>query len=280
MPRGTAASGWCMGLAVAASLLACHPGSSGTTTAPTPEPAPTEPEPDPDPGPPRCEPAGTRFDDLGWVPTDSPALASLKVDDPALPQALAALAEHTRGSGHGLPIPLAFSLSQWSWQVPLLVSTLDQAGFAPGELLFVAGDNADHAWVFRSQCDLERAIDNIESRWGLQSRQMVEGFVATARPDHEPAFPYDVVLLSGDRVALVPAGAASRITSKWSRPAAPTLSGRPAASIGAQLEDVPSAPIAVVVQGRALVDASVDATPDQVLRLRVDAGAVEVVTDE
>jgi hypothetical protein len=205
-------------------------------------------------------------------------VASIALDEPALPGALAALAEHVRAPGHGLPIPLAFSLGQWSWQIPVLVATLRQAGFRPAELVLVR-DEVDAAWVWRSTCDLDEAVERIEAAWSVEARRTVEGMIATPRPaaaDGAPAFPYDVLLLPGERMALVPAGRGSAMLDRFGRPApALGLSGAPATTAGRRLDALVPAPVRLVVLGRGLLDPTAATAEHEVLALRATAEGVE-----
>jgi hypothetical protein len=264
--------------------LACHPASArppdaGTTAAASSAdtrgqrpPAPTAAEPVP------CGPAGERFEDHGWVPAGAAAVASVEVDAPALPAALGALAEHVRAPGHGLPIPLAFSLGQWSWQIPALVATLGQAGFHPAELVLVR-DEVDAAWVWRSTCDLDEAVARIEAAWSVRARRTVEGIIATPGPAAAagtPAFPYDVLLLPGERMAVVPAGRGSAVLGRLGRPAAVIgLSGAPVASAGRRLDALAPAPVRLVVLGRGLLDPAAATADHEALALRATADGVQ-----
>ncbi len=270
---------WCVLGALAA---ACHPTHDPVPPATNPvvdassDPAPTE---DPTAKEPPIESCGAEdlsFADHAWAPADAPAVASLRLDDPDLDTALAALAEHSRAPGHGLPIPLALSLSQWSWQVPLLTSTLRTAGFWPAELTFVASKDAQHAWVWRSDCDLDHAIDRIQQAWSVAARRTVDGVVATPPPSptDDPTFPYDVLMLSGDRMALVPAGAGSQaLTRLGGRPRAMGSLGPPSSTAGARLDEISEAPIRLVLLGVALVDPAAPSASDTQL-LRVTAQGV------
>jgi len=280
--------GW---LGVVVLAAACHPASgptppdatatdgtgSGTTDGGTatettpPEPGPVEPAP--------CGAVGERFEGHTWAPSSATTVASVEVDAPALPSALAALAEHARTSGHGLPIPLAFSLGEWSWQVPVLLATLRQAGFRPAELVFVSDDASDHAWLWRSTCDLDEAIERIETAWAVDARRTVEGVVATPRapaPGSEtPAFPYDVLLLPGERMALVPAGRASVVLERLGRPGPSVgLGGTPAATAGHRLDELDPAPVRLVVLGRALLDPAASVADHEAQALRVTEDGV------
>ena len=81
-----------------------------------------------------CGAGGEHFAEYGFVPPGVRAAARLRLDTPEFDASLQALAETARGDGHGLPIDLAFAFGQWSWQVPLVVSTLGRAGHRPSEL--------------------------------------------------------------------------------------------------------------------------------------------------
>lgn len=267
--------------------LACHPAhgsrapADGTTSDASPadadDGASREPEPAAaDPAP--CGPAGERFEDHAWVPAGAGAVASIEVDAPELPGALQALAEHVRAPGHGLPIPLAFSLGQWSWQVPMLVTTLRHAGFRPAELVLVR-DELDAAWVWRSTCDLDDAVARIEAAWSVEARRTVEGIIATPRPaagDGPPAFPYDVLLLPGERMAVVPAGRGSAVLDRFGRPApAVGLAGATAATAGRRLDALAPAPVRLVVLGRGLLDPAATTAEHEALTLRATAAGVD-----
>jgi hypothetical protein len=207
-------------------------------------------------------------------------VASVQVDAPELSRALWALAEHARTPGHGLPIPLAFSLGEWSWQVPVLAATLRQAGFRPAELVFVSDDAADHAWLWRSTCDLDEAIERIEATWAMDARRTVEGMVATPRApatgSDTPAFPYDVLLLPGERMALVPAGRASVVLDRLGRPGPSLgLGSAPAATAGRRLDELDPAPVRLVVLGRALLDPAATVADHEAQTLRATGDGVD-----
>lgn len=259
-------------------VAACRPSAApqpphaGTTDAPpTVEPAPAEP-------PVPCGPVGERFDDHAWAPASATTIAAIAIDAPELPAALRALAEHVRASGHGLPIPLAFSLGQWSWQVPVLVATLREAGFAPAELVFVSDDANDSAWVWHSTCDLDEAVARIEAAWSVDARRTVEGVVATPRPpaaDGTPAFPYDVLLLPGQRMAVAPAGRGGAVLERLGRPPSPAgLAGTPTTA-GRRLDALAPAPVRLVVLGRALLDPGAAAVDHAAQALRITGEGVE-----
>lgn len=277
------------GPGLVALVIACHPAArptppagdtdgeqetaAATGTSAGPEvTSPAEPAP--------CGPVGERFEQHAWAPSSVTTLASVQLDAPALTPALRALAEHVRTPGHGLPIPLSFSLGEWSWQVPVLVATLRRAGFRPAELVFASDDAADHAWLWRSTCDLDEAVERIEAAWEVDARRTVEGMIATPRApaagSDAPAFPYDVLLLPGERLALVPAGRASAVLERFARPGpGPGLGGLPAASAGRRLDELPPAPVRLVVLGRALLDPAATVADHEGQALRVTGEGVE-----
>jgi hypothetical protein len=201
----------------------------------------------------------------------------VRIDAAELPAALRVLAEHVRAPGHGLPIPLSFSLGQWSWQIPALAAMLRQVGFRPAELVFVSDDAAESAWLWHSTCDLDEAVERIEAAWSVEARRTVDGLVASPRTGADgPAFPYDVLMLPGDRIALVPAGRGSAMLGRLGRPA-PTvgLGGASVATAGRRLDDLEPAPVRLVVLGRALLDPAAPAADHQTRALRVTDQGVE-----
>ena len=140
--------GWVCGVVLA---TACHPASGPTPPASTdtggateaegtttpedtaaPELTPLEPAP--------CGAEGERFDDHAWAPSSATTVASVELDAPELRSALAALAEHARTPGHGLPIPLSFSLGEWSWQRNPFVATTQYNGLLATLMLFGSSD--------------------------------------------------------------------------------------------------------------------------------------------
>lgn len=266
------------------SLAACRPAASpsppsGDPPAPgseaTDEPADALEDPAEPASATVCGEPGTTFEDHAWAPADAPAIASLRLDDPDLVPALAALSAFARAPGHGLPIPLALSLGQWSWQVPLLQATLRDAGFEPAELTFVASDAAAHAWIWRSTCDLDQAVERIERAWSVRTRRTVDAVVGIPAPvGDDLAFPYDVLLLSGERIALVPAGRGSAELSRLGGRGSSGVGLGAAPTAGRRLDQLDAAPIRLVALGLALVDPSAPPAGDA-RALRVTARGVE-----
>ncbi len=275
-----------LGLGLGMGLAACHP----RPTPPAPTVRPTEPvepakpvettqavEPPEPVEPAPCGPIDERFDDHAWLPAAATTVASVQLDAADLEATLRALGEHARAPGHGLAIPLSFSLGQWSWQVPVLTATLRRAGFRPAELVFSSDDASDHAWMWRSTCDLDETIERIEAAWSVRSRRVVDGVVAT---DPTGAFPYDVLMLSGERMALVPAGRASAVLARWG-PAPPSagLGGAPRSTAGRRLDDLQPATVRLVFLGRALLEPGAATTEHAPQTLRITGEGVRVPPD-
>lgn len=254
---------------------ACHPTTPPQRPAGDSPGEPTQPaEPTPPAEPAPCGPVGERFDDHAWVPASATTVASLDLASPELPAALRALADHARAPGHGLPIPLSFSIAQWSWQVPVLVATLRRAGLAPAELVLVGIDGRDAVWILPSTCDLDEAIARAEAAWSVRSRRTVEAVVASPNPTtDDPAFPYDVLWLPGQRMALAPAGRGAAALEHLGRPGPAAGLGLAPSTAGPRLDALAPAPVRLVVIGRGLLEPG--STTAEHHALRVTGAGVE-----
>lgn len=205
-----------------------------------------------------CQATQDVFTTLAWIPRGCEVAAKLCLSCTDIDRATIHLAEHARGHGHGLPIKLAFALSQWSWRVPLLRSTLASAGFAPADLVFVMLPGGTPMWAWPSTCDLETATAAMHDAWGLTLRTTPYGALAIA-PAHakkdgqSPSFPYDVVVWGGSFYAFVPAGRAAAATQLLS--AAYAAQGE---DLAGTLDELRDAPIQVAVGTGAFIEA--DAT--------------------
>ena len=212
------------------------------------KPEPPKPEPPPEPAL-ECGAGGERFHDYSFVPTGVRAAVRLDLGASELDATVAKLAEAARGDAHGLPIDVAFAVGQWSWQVPLIVSTLERAGHHPGELVYLYIDKGVSAWTWPSSCDLEAQTKAADAGWSLAVKPSAFGAVARGGE----SFPYDVLYYRGAFVALAPAGKSSAVAQVM---AAPAMGDEPAP--GEVLGTAP-APIHLVLTGRALVDPAAEA---------------------
>ena len=199
-------------------------------------------------------------------------MASIDLGDAQLQPALERWVEHARGPEHGMPIGLAFALGQWNWQVPLVASTLQRAGYAPAELVYVRMDDGTSAWIWSMACGLDQAVAATEAAWPVRVRRGVSAAIGTptqskAETSGNTSFPFDVVFLEGERAALVPAGRGASfvqdlVDSRGPRPGADAAGAHP----GAVLAQVPQAPIRLVWGGRALLDPGRDTTEAPILQ--------------
>ncbi len=203
-----------------------------------------------------CGPVDGRWADTKFLPPTIRVAILLDVTDADADVARDHFATHARADGHGLPIDLAFAVGQWSWQVPALRAALRSVGLSPAHLLYVrTATEPSGAWLLPHACDLDTLRARTSEAWGLQWRTRVEGAVGTA----PSGFPWDVLALPGDRLALVPAGdAGSWIEALQSDAAKP--------SPGKELDRLPAAPIRGFVTGQAFVDPQATTIPsDQVI---------------
>ncbi|MCA9660204.1 MAG: hypothetical protein KC486_17800, partial [Myxococcales bacterium] len=164
-----------------------------------------------------------------------------------------AAADEPRAGQGGLPPPplvAGLALSQVGFQVKHIRELLGGLGFAPPELLLLQDPEGAVVWMWRLPCDLADLQALVEGGWELRLRTLVRGAIAEPR---EPArFPFDLLLLPGDRLALVPAGQGLRLL-RWlsggaPRPSlGPEASGEPPSDALASLE---AAAIRLVVELR------------------------------
>jgi hypothetical protein len=251
----------------AVSIAGCqaHPGEQPTQVpveAREPSAAPSDA-----PGLQPCGSSDERLDGLAWVPSEARLIALIELNDEELEVALQALRELARHDGHGLPMDVAFGLAHWDFQVPLLRTTLRRAGFEPAELAVLRFDDIGTVWVFGSSCDLDVAIERVESAWNIEVRRTSTG--AIGRPRDEHPFAFDVVFLPGDRVAMVPADRGVALTRLVAGGSPPGDASRP----GTVVETLEPAPIRAFVHGPAVAS-----TPDATVarRLRGTGEGIEI----
>ncbi len=238
---------------------------------PTTRPPTTAPFSEPDPDPPAIVacPSDDPFTTLGWVPPSAESVALVELRSDALEGTLRQLSEGAKSPDRKLPIRLAFALGQWTWQVPLLRTTLSSAGFDPAQLVHVSLPDGDSAWAWPQSCDLPTLTDNLARAWGLSLRSTPYGAVAVAPPnttDGGVAFAYDFIAYGASAYLIVPAGraqaVASRLAERPTDPSAPSLG-----QLAAELDD---APVRLVAQTGALLTPGADAdAPHRVSRHRI-----------
>lgn len=248
------------------------------TGCPQPTTAPTvEPEPEPEPPAIVACPADDPFTTMGWVPPSAESVALVELRSEALSGTLRQLSEGAKSPERKLPIRLAFALGQWTWQVPLLRTTLSSAGFDPTQLVHVSLPDGASAWAWPQSCDLPTITENLATAWGLHLRSTPYGAVAVApvsETEGGVAFAYDFIAYGASAYLLVPAGraqaVASRLSERASDPGAPSL--------GQTATDLDDAPVRLVVRTGALLTPGSDAdAPDRVSRHRVAADGWDTV---
>lgn len=121
--------------------------------------------------------------------------------------------EPPRGSNAVRPPTVAgLALSQVGFQVGHVRTLLGGLGIDPPEMLLLQGPDGELVWLWRLPCDHERLRALVTSGWGLQIRTLVAGALGeTLDPQR---FPFDLLFLPGDRLALVPAGGGLRLL-RW-----------------------------------------------------------------
>jgi len=150
------------------------------------------------------------------------------------------------------PIVAGLALSQVGFQVAHLRSILAEVGIEPPEVLLLQGPGGTIVWIWHLPCDLDRLRSLFAAGFGLRMRTLVSGVIG--EPVDAARFPFDLLLLPGDRVALVPAGE-GRKTLRWLRGDASQVPGlvtpkpaeeRPQALLGS----LDPAPVRLVIAGK------------------------------
>lgn len=246
-------------LALLAVLLAAL---TGCPSDPVPRdmPLPLGPEPPAaEPPAPACADARDPLGDLAWLPRDARLAALFDLRDPGLDDAALRLARDVAAIP-GLPIVAGLGLGQLGVQLPLLRSQLRAAHLDPAELLLLHEPGGGVLWLLRARCDLPALQAELARAWGVQTRTSAAGPLAEPRGG---SFPFDVLFLSDDRIALAPAGAGGKLRRWLEAPPAPDpfASSKPAETPGEALAALEAAPIRVVFGGRGLLSGDASRGP-------------------
>ncbi|MGH1347393.1 MAG: hypothetical protein ACRBN8_37875 [Nannocystales bacterium] len=204
------------------------------------------------------------------MPPAAEAVTLIDLSSDALPEALKNLSDGVRTPQRQLPIRVSFALGQWTWQVPLLRTTLRQAGFEPQQLVHVALPDGTSAWGWSPSCELETLSTNLEQGWQLPLRATPYGAVAIAglTEDGDPEFPYDFLVYGASAYLLVPAGRAHAVAQRFAeRSNDPSEPG-----LGELADGLEAAPIRLVVRTGSLLTPGADASaPSSTTTHRIDA---------
>lgn len=217
--------------------------------------------------PARCGDEGTVFTDGASVPTFATLIATIAVHDDALPDALRRLSAHVTNDGAGLPVPDAFAVRQWTWQVPLVASIFTALGLGVGEMVAVHG-SVGMLWLAPLGCTLEDATLHLRDRFDLND----VGTAVIATPRDRDTMAHDVLVLPGAMV-LVPPGRAREVLTAWSMPQ--TIGGPP--PLRQRIFALLPATIRVVARPVGLVDPESGTTGADEVALRLEGEHLEVV---
>lgn len=261
------------GLVAIALLLGCpqkpdsHPpdDDGGNATSGPPEPTPAA----------KCGSTATMLaDPARTLPHGAAMVALIELGEPTIADALAQLSAHARDEHTALPVRSAFSIAQWSWEVPLVQSVLQRAGFVAGELAAVHMDDVPPLWIMPLGCSLADAIAMLERDASLSVRDL--GEAAIASPVAGSPFAFDV-LLHRDAIALVATGKGREALAAWREPAPDT--GLPAPKAGGVVAKIERAPIRMLLRPSGLVGPDAVSTSAVERRYRVTATAVVALDD-
>lgn len=186
---------------------------------------------------------GSRFENLDWIP---PSRFALWIDRSAEEGAAALAAAPQAAKSEALPIFARFEFDQLAFGLPALDIVLGGLDLAPAELLLVHDADGIAGWMTPAPCDYEGLMARAESRWGMTWRRGVSSQVG--RASDASGLPFDLVLLEGERMAVVPQGR-GQASARWLRgEVADLVEARP----GEALEAIPAAPLRLVLRGAAL----------------------------
>ncbi|HFE45864.1 MAG TPA: hypothetical protein ENJ18_10310 [Nannocystis exedens] len=178
------------------------------------------------------------------------------------------------------PIVVGLALSQVGFQVTHLRGILGTVGMDPPEVLLLQGPDGDLVWIWRLPCDLDRLRTLLADGFGLRMRTLVSGVIG--EPVDAARFPFDLLVLPGDRLALVPAGKGRRAL-RWLRGEAPRVPG-----LGAEepveehpqalLSGLDPAPVRLVIAGRVggALTLRPGSTVATTMLVRVDAAGLQI----
>jgi hypothetical protein len=142
-------------------------------------------------------------------------------------------------------VQATFILSQLDWETPSVIETFRALGLAPAEVARLTGPDGGSAWVCPLSCSASDLLGRLESKteWSMRIRPGP----LVAIPDPAGAFPFAVVQLGKDRLALIPAGTFDVVHAWLERSEArdPVMVG--GLSPPERLERMPPAPVRVVL---------------------------------
>ncbi len=126
------------------------------------------------------------------------------------------------GAGVRPPTVAGLALSQIGFQVAHIRRLLGELGIDPPEMLLLQGPDGELVWLWRLPCDHEQLRALVRSGWDLRIRTLVAG--ALGEPVDPKRFPFDLLFLPGDRLALVPAGDGLKLL-RWLTGGGPRVPG-------------------------------------------------------
>ena len=202
---------------------------------------------------PKCEPSA-HLEELDWLP-DSRLALLVAVEDEGLQATLEGLTSGQLEVEPPLPVFAAFELQNLALELRTLAMVYEALGLEPAQLLKTHGPKKESVWVLPAPCDHAALEARASARWKVQFRG--DGATRIGMAPADAALPFDLLLMPGGRMVLVPRGHAGAV-QRWLSSGASTpssLTGSPAASgpsPGSELSTLPPAPLRVRLSGNAL----------------------------
>lgn len=189
-------------------------------TAPTPDGAPPTPAPTIAEA---CRGAGLVGPEvIADLPADVRLAVVVDLRAADLGPALDRVEAWAEGEGARIPVVAQLALQQLGFQVRGIAGLLRARGLELDALALLIAPGGESIWLWQIACDAPPLGRALEAAWDLRIRALAAGGMI-AEPRDPAAFPFDVLLAAGDRMALVPAGKGTALLRWLGRVAAPPL---------------------------------------------------------
>jgi hypothetical protein len=156
-----------------------------------------------------CGDAGLRFDSHEFVPPDARLLVAVVLEPPEDTASATAMVVRAAsdvdesGALAAWPIVSRFALQGLGIEIPSLTGALAELGLRPASISAAHGSDGLTAWLVPSTCSVDQLTSAAMAQWKMTFRVAIGARIGHSS---DAFFPFDLVALSGDRLALAPRG--------------------------------------------------------------------------